>query len=114
MNETSGGDFMANLTHVKDLANALLLVYQKKSLPSRIYNISNGRHYTVAEVADAINRSIPGARLKVGPGLKPYIDFHVPRGSFDITKAENEFGFRVEYSIEKALSDYAQWLKGHI
>jgi len=114
MDEPSGGDFMANLTYVKDLANALYLAYQKESLHSRIYNISNGRHYTIAQVADAVKKVIPGAHLEVGPGSKPWSDFHVPRGSFDITMAEKELGFKVNFFLEKGITDYAEWLKDKI
>ncbi len=112
--EESGGDFKANLTYVKDLANAIFLAYNKDALPSRIYNISNGEHYTVGQVADAVKRVIPGHRSKVGRGLKPWSDFHVPRGSFDITKAERELGYKVNYSLENGLKDYAQWLRDKI
>jgi UDP-glucose 4-epimerase len=112
--EPSGGGFKANLAYVKDLANALLLAYQKESLPSRIYNISNGKHYTIAQVVDAIKGIIPSAQLEVGPGLKPWSDFHVPRGSFDITRAEKELGFKVQFPLKKAISDYADWLRDKI
>jgi nucleoside-diphosphate-sugar epimerase len=114
VHEPSGGGFKANLTYVKDLANALLLAYQKESLPSRIYNISNGKHYTIAQVVDAIKGVIPGAQLEVGPGLKPWSDFHVPRGSFDITRAEKELGFKVQFPLKKAISDYADWLRDKV
>lgn len=110
VNEPSGGDFRANLTYVKDLVNALVLAYRKKSLPSRIYNISNGRHYSVAEVVDAVKKVVPGADINVGPGLKPWSDIHVPRGSFDIRKAQQELNFKVKYHLEEGLADYAKWL----
>ena len=112
--EPSGGDFMANFTYVKDLANALLLAYRQESLPNRIYNISNGKHFTIAQVVDTINRVIPNAQLQVGPGMKPWIDYHVPRGSFDITKARKELGFKVKFGLDKGISDYADWLKERI
>jgi UDP-glucose 4-epimerase len=105
---------MANLTYVKDLANALRLAYQKETLPNRIYNISNGRHYSITQVVDTINRVIPGAQLQVGPGMKPWIDYHVPRGSFDITKAREELGFKIQFDLEKGILDYADWLKDRI
>jgi nucleoside-diphosphate-sugar epimerase len=59
VHEPSGGDFMANFTYVKDLANAFLLAYQKDSLLHTLYNVSNGRYYTVAQVADAIREVLP-------------------------------------------------------
>ncbi len=109
--EPSGGDFVANLTYVKDLAKGLLLAFQKESLPNRIYNISNGRHYTIFEVVEAVKKVIPHADIKVGQGIKPWIDCHVPRGSFDISRSHKDLGFKPEYSLEKGIADYAEWLK---
>ena len=65
-------------------------------------------------VVDAIKGGIPGAQLEVGPGLNPWSDFHVPRGSFDITRAEKELGFKVQFPLKKAISDYADWLRDKI
>jgi len=112
--EESGGDFMANFTYVKDLANALLLAYQKDSLPNNLYNVSNGEHYTVAELADVVTRVVPRSQVEVGRGMKPWTDYHVPRGSFDITRARNELGFQVRFPLEKAVEDYSEWLRNMI
>jgi UDP-glucose 4-epimerase len=90
------------------------LAYQKEALPSRVYNISTGKHHSVAQVVAAINDGIPNARLKVGPGLKPWSDFHIPRGSFDITKAQEELGFSIQFPLLDAILDYAGWLKDRI
>jgi len=111
VDEPCGGDFRANLTYVKDLANAIVLAYKKESLVSRIYNISNGKHYSVTEVADAVKKVVPGADLNVGPGLKPWSNMHASRGSFNISKAEQELGYKVKYFLEEGLADYVEWLK---
>jgi len=111
INDPSGGDFRANLTYVKDLVSAIVLTYTKESLVSRIYDISNGRHYSVAQVADAVKKVVPGAHINVGPGLRPWSDIHVLRGSFDISKAQQELGFKVKYFLEEGLADYVRWLR---
>lgn len=111
ISDKTGGDFKANLTYVKDFAQALFLAYQKDTLQSRVYNISNGKHYTVRDVAHAVQKIIPDSDIEVGPGMEPWSDIHVIRGSFDITKAEAELGFKVEYFLEKGIEDYTEWLK---
>ena len=113
VNDPTGGDFRANLTYVKDLANALVLAYQKQSLTCRTFNISNGKHYSVAEVVAAVKKVVPGAAINVGPGLAPWSDIHVLRGSFDITPAQQELGFEVKYHLEEGLADYVKWLVDH-
>jgi len=54
---------------------------------------------------------VPGARISVGPGLRPWSDIHVLRGSFDITPAQEELGFRLKYFLKEGLVDYVEWLK---
>ncbi len=112
--EATGGEFIANFTYVKDVASALLLAYRKESLPNNLYNVSNGRHYSAAEIVETINRVVPGADLAVGPGMKPWIDYTVLRGSFDITRARTDLGFEVQYPLEKGIADYAAWLKTNL
>lgn len=114
LHEASGGEFIANFTYVKDVAQALVLAYRKDALPSNLYNLSNGRHYSTAEIVETIRRVVPGADISVGPGMKPWIDYTVLRGSFDITRARTELGFEVHYPLEKALADYAAWLRENL
>ncbi|HSB78780.1 MAG TPA: NAD(P)-dependent oxidoreductase [Candidatus Methylomirabilis sp.] len=114
VHEPSGGEFIANFTYVKDVANALLLAYRKESLSSTLYNVSNGQHYSTAEIVETIRRVLPGADVFVGPGMKPWIDYTVLRGSFDLSRIRTELGFEVQYPLEKAIADYAGWLRANL
>jgi hypothetical protein len=38
--------------------------------------------------------------------MKAWIDYHIPRVSFDINLAQEDFGFQVQVSLEMAISDY--------
>jgi nucleoside-diphosphate-sugar epimerase len=114
VHEPSGGEFIANFTYVKDVAHALLLAYRKESLASNLYNVSNGEHYSAAQIVETIRRVLPGAEVSVGPGMKPWIDYTVLRGSFDITRVRTELGFEVRYPLEKGIADYATWLKANL
>ena len=114
VHEPSGGEFIANFTYVKDLASALVNAYLKESLPSNLYNVSNGEHYSTAQIVDAIKQAVPGADLSVGPGMTPWIDYTVLRGSFDISRVKKELGFEVEYPLLKGIADYAAWLNQNL
>lgn len=112
--EPSGGDFIANFTYVKDVARGLVLAYRAPSLPHTLYNLSNGEHYSTRQIVDAIRRAVPEADLSVGPGMEPWIDFTVLRGSFDISRAREDLGFDVRYPLDAAMADYAVWLRGRL
>lgn len=114
VHEPSGGEFIANFTYVKDVAHALFLAYRAESLASNLFNVSNGEHYSTAQIVETIRRVVPGAEVSVGPGMKPWIDYTVLRGSFDITRIRTELGFEVQYPLEKAIADYAGWLKANL
>ncbi len=114
VHEPSGGEFIANFTYVKDLANVLVHAYRKESIPNYLYNVSNGEHYSTAQIVETIKRVVPGANLSVGPGMQPWIDYTVLRGSFDITRIKTELGFEVQYPLQKGLTDYAAWLKENL
>jgi len=57
--------------------------------------VSNGEHYSTAQIVETIRRVVPGAEVSVGPGMKPWIDYTVLRGSFDLTRIRTELGFEV-------------------
>jgi nucleoside-diphosphate-sugar epimerase len=114
VHEPSGGEFIANFTYVKDLANVLVNAYCKESLPSNLYNVSNGEHYSTAQIVDAIKQVVPDAEISAGPGMTPWIDYTVLRGSFDISRVKKELGFEVEYPLQKGIADYAAWLKQNL
>ncbi len=106
-----GGDFRANLTYVKDLANAIVLAYRKDELKQRVFNVSNGAHYSVSDVATAVKKVVPNADISVGSGLEPWTEMHATRGSFDIGGAKAELGYTVDYFLEEGLRDYTEWLR---
>jgi nucleoside-diphosphate-sugar epimerase len=114
VHEPSGGEFIANFTYVKDLASALVNAYCKESLPSNLYNVSNGEHYSTAQIVDVIKEVVPDADLSVGPGMTPWLDYTVLRGSFDISRVKKELGFEVEYPLQRGIADYAAWLKQNL
>jgi UDP-glucose 4-epimerase len=114
VHEPSGGEFIANFTYVKDLASVLVNAYCQKSLQSNLYNVSNGEHYSTAQIVDAIKHVVPNSDLSVGPGMTPWIDYTVLRGSFDISRVKKELGFEVEYPLQKGIADYAAWLKQNL
>lgn len=111
VHEPSGGEFIANFTYVKDLANVLVNAYCRKSLPNDLYNVSNGEHYSTAQIVDAIKQVVPDADLSVGPGMQPWTDYTVLRGSFDISRIKSDLGFKIQYPLQEGLADYAVWLK---
>lgn len=113
VDEPSGGDFPANLTYVKDAANGIYLAYTTEKLRHRLFNISSGKNYRVSEVAELIEKIVPGVEIRVGPGMGRGASLMTTsvRGPLAIDRARRELGFRVQYTLEEGLREFAAWAK---
>jgi UDP-glucose 4-epimerase len=99
----------SDLCYVKDCGRAIALLMVAERLKHRIYNISSGRLVRYDEVVDAINATIPGANITLPDGHSP----ERPHNYLDITRLREDTGFAPEYDVERAVADYADWLRTH-
>ena len=66
---------------------------------------------TLNDFAGLLRKKIPGADIKIGPGLNFLGMPYPPHGIYDVTRARDELGFRPEYDLERAIGDYLDSLK---
>jgi UDP-glucose 4-epimerase len=102
-------DDASDLCYVKDCGRAIALLMVAERLNHRIYNISTGRLVRYSEVVDAINAAVPGANITLPEGRNP----DRPHNYLDITRLRQDTGFEPRYDVERAVSDYADWLRTH-
>jgi UDP-glucose 4-epimerase len=103
-------DDATDLCYVKDCGRAIALLMLAERLDHRIYNVSSGRLVRYGEVVAAINAAVPGADLTLPAGRaagRP-ADNHL-----DITRLREDTGFEPQYDVERAVRDYAEWLRRH-
>jgi UDP-glucose 4-epimerase len=101
-----GGD----LCYVKDCGRAIALLMLAERLNHGTYNVSAGRLVRNREVVAAINAAVPGANITLPEGRDPG---RPPDNYLDTTRLREDTGFRPEYDIERAVRDYADWLRRH-
>jgi UDP-glucose 4-epimerase len=99
-----------DLCYVKDCGRAIALLMLTQRLNHRVYNVSAGRLVRYSEVVAAINSVVPGADIKLAQGRNPD---RPPDNYLDITRLRADTGFQPEYDVERAVPDYADWLRGH-
>ncbi|WP_028923185.1 NAD-dependent epimerase/dehydratase family protein [Pseudonocardia acaciae] len=99
-----------DLCYVKDCGRAIALLMLADRLNHRTYNVSSGRPVRYGEVVDAINAAVPGANLTLPAGRNPE---RPPDTYLDITRLQADTGFRPEYDVDRAVSDYVGWLRHH-
>lgn len=99
-----------DLCYVKDCGRAIALLMLAERLNHRTYNISSGRLVRYGEVVDAINSAVPGADITLPSGRNPD---RPPDSYLDISRLAADTGFRPEYDVARAVSDYVAWLREH-
>lgn len=105
-----GRDFPRQYIHIDDAADAMVAALDRTDLPQQAYNISGGSWLTLAEIAQAVARVVPGARITVAPGDDPG---DVRQERFDIAAAERDLGFVPRISLEDGVASYLEWLKAN-
>lgn len=111
--EPSGGDFAASFTYVPDCAAGLLALWDADHLVHETYHVGSGRNYTTFEVADAVRKAVPGARIEIGPGTAPWTDTTVMRGPLSCTRMADEFGYRPAHDLDAGVAAFADWMRAN-
>jgi len=98
-----------DLCYAKDCGRALALLQLSERLRYRTYNVAMGRATTYGEVAAAIGKVIPGARITLPGGRDPG---GLGKDTYlDITRIHQDTGYQPAYGTERAVADYAGWLR---
>jgi len=99
-----------DMCYVKDCAKAMALLQLAPRLGHRTYNIASGRVLTNGEVAAAVRKLVPGARIELPEGRGGQgTDFRL-----DIGRLREDTGYQPSYDTERATADYIAWLRdGH-
>ena len=102
----SGGDQALDFTYVKDTAKGVLLLYKAENINHNIFNIAGGQSYNLRDVVNLVKKYSPPTSIDIGPGK-----IWPPRGfPVDISLAKEELGFQPEYTLERGVAEYAEWL----
>ena len=94
-----------DLCYVKDCGRAIALLQLADQLSHRTYNVASGHATTNAEVIAAVKKVVPDAQIELptgGTGLQPCLD---------ITRIQQDTGYRPAYDTERAAADYIAWLR---
>ena len=96
--------------YVKDCARAIQLVQMAGKLSQRIFNISSEAPMKYREFVAVVKRVVPSAQIDLPPGHGPR---NRPNAYLDINRLKQEVGYQPEYTIERAVEEYIDWLRKH-
>jgi UDP-glucose 4-epimerase len=97
--------------YIKDSANALVALTEAERLAHRIYNVSSNISPTAHELLTTLYKVVPEAARNVGlpiPVPTKKTDDHL-----DISRIKSDVGWKPLFTLERALDDYATWLRSH-
>ncbi|ADK15231.1 MULTISPECIES: UDP-glucose 4-epimerase GalE [Clostridium] len=110
---TEDGTCVRDYVHVTDLANAHLLALNKimKENESKIYNLGNGKGFSVKEVIE-VSRKVTGEKIEAEIAPRRQGDPAVLVASSK--KAQDELGWKPKYnSLENIIGTAWNWHKNH-
>src|SRR5690606_15381332 len=101
-----------DLVYVKDCARGIRLLQLADHLDEQVYNLGGGRATTHREVAEAVEKVVPGS--DVGKALQPGWGIaYMPDRYMDLKRIEDATGYYPQYTLEEGFREYTEWLKDH-
>jgi nucleoside-diphosphate-sugar epimerase len=108
VDQGEGADLPMDMTYVRDLADGIHRAMTVRPIKSRVFNVTGGVLFRRAEVAEAVRRRVPGARIRLGPGIPARAHL---RGPSVLDRARAELGYEPRYTLESGMDDWLAWLK---
>ncbi|MBP2708185.1 NAD(P)-dependent oxidoreductase [Microbispora sp. RL4-1S] len=99
----------ADLCYVKDVARAIALLQTAKCPGGGTYNVGAGHATKNREVAAAVKAVVPDAVIDLPAGRDP--DGPGDDVVLDITRLRRDTGYEPAYDLERAVTDYVDWLR---
>ena len=101
-----------DLCYVKDCARGIRLLQRADRLNERVYNLGGGRATSNLEMAQAVEKAVPGAQ--VAQALQPgWGTTYMPDRFMDLKRIEDDTGYYPEYTLERGFAEYTDWLRSH-
>jgi UDP-glucose 4-epimerase len=101
-----GAELAVDQVYVADTVAGLLLALDKETHRYDSYNVATGVAPTIADVAEAVNRAVPGGRITVG-SRGPYRHggkvLSAKKGALDISRARAELGYEPRYDLQRGI-----------
>jgi len=103
-----GGGYGRTYLYVKDAVGAIIAAVTAPALAQAAYNITGAEFMPMERIAGIVRKLFPGARISMAAGVDP-IGYR--REQLDISAARRDFGWTPEWTIERGIADYADWLR---
>jgi dTDP-L-rhamnose 4-epimerase len=102
-----------DFVHVRDVAQAVKLAYERERGIGRTFNVGSGQSRTILSIAEDL------ARVIGKPEIKPHVTGKCRVGDIrhcfaDISLARSELGYAPSVNFDEGLAELAEWLSGQV
>jgi nucleoside-diphosphate-sugar epimerase len=94
----------------KDAAKGTVLAALKDKFKDQLFHIGNGQLLGGEEILTAIKKHFPGARIELVKRDNP-MPYPESRLASDFSRSKEQLGYEPDFTIDKAVIDYAATLK---
>jgi UDP-glucose 4-epimerase len=101
-----------DLCYIKDCARGIRLLQLADRLNERMYNLGGGRASAYGEMAEAVEKVVPGARVSEGLTVGRSLNY-MPDRFMDLKRIEDDVRYVPQYSLEQGFREYTDWLRDH-
>ncbi len=96
-----------------DAARGTVMALKAKDLGTRVFNITMGSLSQPADMANAITKAVPGARLKIETPATTALSLPNARLLSNPAKSKSVLGYEPQFKLDAAIADMAAWMKRH-
>jgi UDP-glucose 4-epimerase len=98
---------------VRDCARAIGMIHLADKPKHDLYNVGSGKLHSYNDVAQVLQKIIPGVHFELGSGKSATITktAYDINACLDISRISEEFGYHPEYDLEKGISALAAWVR---
>jgi nucleoside-diphosphate-sugar epimerase len=94
----------------KDAAKGTVLAVLQDKFKDQLFHIGNGQLVGGEEILAAIKKHFPGSRIELVKRDNP-MPYPESRLASDFSRSKEQLGYEPDYTIDKAVADYAATLK---
>lgn len=103
----NGGHHKLDFTYVKDTARGFLSAADNEAAEGETFNITRGEGRSIRELAETIADHIDGTEMYT----EEKTVYRPNRGALDISKARDVLGYEPQYSLEKGIREYLDFVR---
>ena len=106
-----GGEERDDIVYVRDVAQSIGRAVVTEQRGAAVYNVGQGRAFSLHDMAQAIRSRYPAARIDIGAGFDFMNVGFCAYNVLDISKAREQLGYVPEFDLPAMVEDYASTLE---